>query len=902
MPVISSGELTLIKISEKSFDDIETLEGRNNIISTKSENSCFVINNIQGNTEIDDTYENLFDGVLSKGQISLLTSSFIGLKSKSGDFIATSGEYVTNVNPIAVDPSTEYCLYRHIAQFDIHIQWYDFDGNIIHEDVFSPSNYTHVTSPDNAMYMKFYEQYTYYYDYYSFVKSSENIICSPSLLNKRNMNGVKSFSISSVDLNGTSSSNGRREISFENELNSWSPDKINSYTDYIERENSRLYLYKYSDIFFIPKESNFIVDTNLSDIYCTVFKLETDVPLECFANNTICDLFSVVDYTEFINSNREALSFKNGIIYFKVNNSILSSDRVGSFKELVGDNGIKFLYLLNEKKLCDELQDYYSIIASYDNYTKIIINTSNNVFPLLNVTFKPIDWYKNYKLVIENITNYNSDVSVLKDAITSKVWMSDITTAIDKIENTEIKVIKDQYATVRQDLDGITTTVGNITTITGNLGDRLLAAESKIEQNADNISLTVRKDSLISEINQSAEEVLISASKINLVGAVTAESLAVDAIKSRNYAVDEGGNCTAGSFLNLSDGKLISMNAELHGTIFVKNGIYFYNDGSGQDDKGKFLAFSGGILSEAPIISICQNASFSGDIEMYGSYFSMFGGDNPILFDSNNGQISINSKLAISGSDNWLKFNQTGNFTSGVYFGSSVVRTDGSLQVGSNGEYFNASSSKITAGKRLFATRGVYAALGSGAYYGQFIASGGNSNFIIRNDGNNTWFLLGSSGEDSPWNDLRPFVINNSTGYVQMNCGRLRIGPSYHSTDVNYSIEAQGDIVTSGNMLCAALYQTSSERYKDNISKFEGNALEKIMNSVIYKYNLKTELMNGKKIDHYGFIIERETPKEFIGSDNMSIDDYSIIAFLAKAIQEQQKEITLLKKQLGIFV
>jgi hypothetical protein len=53
-------------------------------------------------------------------------------------------------------------------------------------------------------------------------------------------------------------------------------------------------------------------------------------------------------------------------------------------------------------------------------------------------------------------------------------------------------------------------------------------------------------------------------------------------------------------------------------------------------------------------------------------------------------------RIANSRSDEWLGLNDDNSHTSGVYFGSSITRTDGTLQVGSNGAYFNANSSGIT--------------------------------------------------------------------------------------------------------------------------------------------------------------------------------------------------------------
>lgn len=54
------------------------------------------------------------------------------------------------------------------------------------------------------------------------------------------------------------------------------------------------------------------------------------------------------------------------------------------------------------------------------------------------------------------------------------------------------------------------------------MGNRVSSAESSIKVNSDNIELKVSKDGVISSINQSAESITISASRVNLSGYVTA--------------------------------------------------------------------------------------------------------------------------------------------------------------------------------------------------------------------------------------------------------------------------------------------------------------------------------------------------------------------------------------------
>lgn len=66
---------------------------------------------------------------------------------------------------------------------------------------------------------------------------------------------------------------------------------------------------------------------------------------------------------------------------------------------------------------------------------------------------------------------------------------------------------------------------------------RISSAESKIEQNADSIKHTVKKDGVISAINQSAEEIAIAAKKISLKGYVS-----INTDNRKTFEIDESGN------------------------------------------------------------------------------------------------------------------------------------------------------------------------------------------------------------------------------------------------------------------------------------------------------------------------------------------------------------------------
>lgn len=85
-----------------------------------------------------------------------------------------------------------------------------------------------------------------------------------------------------------------------------------------------------------------------------------------------------------------------------------------------------------------------------------------------------------------------------------------------------------------------------------------------------------------------------------------------------------------------------------------------------------------------------SSVSASGNITAGGAFYSGING------------LYINNKKAIftdSATDNWLRINGNINFSSGVYFGNSVVRTDRELQVGSGGAYLKSNSTNTTIAK-----------------------------------------------------------------------------------------------------------------------------------------------------------------------------------------------------------
>lgn len=74
-----------------------------------------------------------------------------------------------------------------------------------------------------------------------------------------------------------------------------------------------------------------------------------------------------------------------------------------------------------------------------------------------------------------------------------------------------------------------------------------------------------------------------------------------------------------------------------------------------------------------------------------------------------NNSIFLNSKRAFRVNDNWLRINEDSSFNYGIYTGSSIVRSDSGLQVGSDGSAFYANSSGNGYLSNNLIIRGVYA-------------------------------------------------------------------------------------------------------------------------------------------------------------------------------------------------
>lgn len=160
------------------------------------------------------------------------------------------------------------------------------------------------------------------------------------------------------------------------------------------------------------------------------------------------------------------------------------------------------------------------------------------------------------------------------------------------------------------------------------------------------------------------------------------------------------------------------------------------------------------------------------------------------------------------------------------------------------------------------------------------------------------------------------FILSNDPRYMIRTTGNgtqtksTKIGLSMITTTeidccrgafVNFNDTTSETYIDGGTIDCVSLTQTSLEKNKKNFELFS-NALEEVMNTDIYKYNLKSENDDHKK--HLGFVIgDKYNYSHVITSvdddgNEIGVDNYSMTSLCLQAIKEQQIIIEKLESKI----
>lgn len=156
-------------------------------------------------------------------------------------------------------------------------------------------------------------------------------------------------------------------------------------------------------------------------------------------------------------------------------------------------------------------------------------------------------------------------------------------------------IVEEVNSAIEQKADSIRLSVSKTLENYSTTNEMNSAITLKANEITSTVSKKVGEDEIISKINQSAEKVQVSATKLDLKGYATfsdlstsgkttinGDNITTGTIKSKNYAVDENGNATAGTQINLTNGIIDSKNFTLDskgnvnvsGLLTTGKGIY----------------------------------------------------------------------------------------------------------------------------------------------------------------------------------------------------------------------------------------------------------------------------------------------------------------------------------------
>lgn len=126
---------------------------------------------------------------------------------------------------------------------------------------------------------------------------------------------------------------------------------------------------------------------------------------------------------------------------------------------------------------------------------------------------------KNQSLFRQTASSIKAQVSQVDNKLTTKV------TTLELTANGISATVSANYNSLHQDITRVDVRADGILSIVQLIDGDLTTAKSTITQQANQISLRVEKNKVISEINQSSEGIKISANKIDITGLVTVSSL-----------------------------------------------------------------------------------------------------------------------------------------------------------------------------------------------------------------------------------------------------------------------------------------------------------------------------------------------------------------------------------------
>jgi hypothetical protein len=298
----------------------------------------------------------------------------------------------------------------------------------------------------------------------------------------------------------------------------------------------------------------------------------------------------------------------------------------------------------------------------------------------------------------------------------------------------------------------------------------------------------------------------------------------------------------------------------------------------------------------------------------------------------------LSGKRVIRHSDSWLRLNEDKSFSSGIYCGGSTLRTDGTLQVGSSGNAFNATTGQIDLKvttrvhgrlhlKEIVTQDGNFTTIGSGEL-GNYLYSHASATFgagheavhIGAENGIYLWShpsnmsggmanahsirILDNQG-NSQVNKLTVYDGSSGENSLDLRSGSKIARTFWRSSDDNFGFyinsatrlrwTGNNDRWTfSGEVWAADHVVTSDRRVKDKLEVID-NALDKVDSITGYTYDHLR--LNERKAGVIAQDVEEVLPEAVTEDDEgiKNVSAMSVIGLLVNAVKELKDELQELK-------
>lgn len=358
------------------------------------------------------------------------------------------------------------------------------------------------------------------------------------------------------------------------------------------------------------------------------------------------------------------------------------------------------------------------------------------------------------------------------------------------------------------------------------------------------------KANLISQINQSAEQVAISASKIKLEGIITAN----------------------GNFKILSDGSMETIKGRLGGWTIGGNNMI--------DDKTDFM------------VRIAAPTVYGGDGNGNADVLVVRDKTNdtyPLVISSNGQVLATRCKFEGGTIGGW-KITGTDIYNDNGTSSAGIGKSGTSWAFWAGASYADRNSAPVRIGHAGEFYLGAYLRYLPGGYVDDTSVKLRLGGWQIKT-GTNAW------GYDH-------FEYMDTE--ISQENGICAHGPwvVWGGWNGNASIDvANYKFVVTDQGVCKAMSWVTGSRveWKENIVPYTKSALQEIANSEVYYYDLKDRGKGGwKEGRHIGFVIGDgySVSPDILDGGGGAIDMYSALAIAYKAIQEQQEKIEELKKKI----